>query len=75
MSRLRKKFPEKDYNHDLSRVIAEIKDRREGRRVKRRLEAVSAPEKWGRDKVRKGERKKIRRKEKSADFQGRRRGW
>lgn len=56
-------------------VQREVKERREERRAKRRIEAVSAPEKAGRDKQKKNEIKKVKRREKNAQAAGHRRGW
>ena len=75
MSLLQKKLGTTEYVARLMRVREGVKERREGRRVKRRLEAVAEPEKVGRDKRRKGEKKKEKRKERSGEERGRRRGW
>ena len=75
MSLLQKKLGTTEYVAKLSKVRQGIKERREGRRMKRRLEAVAAPDKAGREKKRKGEKKKEKRKEKSGEERGRRRGW
>ena len=75
MSSLQKKMGTTDYIAKLSKVREGVKERREGRRVKRRLEAVAEPEKVGRDKRRKGEKKKEKRKERSGEERSRRRGW
>ncbi|MCJ1396291.1 U3 snoRNP protein [Xylographa bjoerkii] len=75
MSLLQKKLGTTEYIAKLSKVRQGVKERREGRRTKRRLEAVVAPEKAGRDKKLKGEKKKEKRKEKSGEERGRRRGW
>ena len=75
MALLQKKFGTTDYINHLKIVREGVKERREGRRVKRRLEAVAQPEKAGRDKKRKGEKKKEKRKERSGEHRGLRRGW
>ena len=75
MSLLQKKLGTTDYVAELSRVREGVKERREGRRVKRRLEAVAEPEKIGREKKRKGEKKREKRKERSGEERARRRGW
>ncbi|MCJ1295197.1 U3 snoRNP protein [Xylographa carneopallida] len=75
LSLLQKKLGTTEYVAKLSKVRQGVKERREGRRIKRRLEAVAAPEKAGRDKKRKGEKKKEKRKERSGEQRGRRRGW
>jgi len=59
----------------LAKVREGVKARREGRRVKRRIEAVAEPEKVGRDKKRKGEKKREKRKERSGEERAQRRGW
>ncbi|KAL2859053.1 armadillo-type protein [Aspergillus pseudodeflectus] len=72
---LQKKLGTTEYIKHASAVQEEIKKRREGRRVKRRIEAVADPEKYGRDKKRRNDRKREKRKEKGAEHRGRRRGW
>lgn len=72
---LQKKLGTTEYINQMSLVQEAIKKRREGRRVKRRIEAVAEPEKYGRDKKRKNDRKREKRKEKGAEHRGRRRGW
>lgn len=75
MALLQKKLGTTGYINHLAKVREGVKERREGRRVKRRLEAVAQPEKAGRDKKRKGEKKKEKRKERSGEHRGLRRGW
>jgi len=75
MALLQKKMGTTDYVTQLSKVREGVKQRREGRRIKRRLEAVAEPEKVGRDKRRKGEKKKEKRKERGGEERSRRRGW
>ncbi|KAL3460241.1 armadillo-type protein [Aspergillus heterothallicus] len=72
---LQKKLGTTEYINQASVVQEAIKKRREGRRVKRRIEAVADPEKYGRDKKRRNDRKREKRKEKSAEHRGKRRGW
>lgn len=72
---LQKKLGTTEYINQMSLVQEAIKKRREGRRVKRRIEAVTEPEKYGRDKKRKNDRKREKRREKGAEHRGRRRGW
>ncbi|KAL4911083.1 hypothetical protein BDW74DRAFT_172534 [Aspergillus multicolor] len=72
---LQKKLGNTEYINQMSVIQEEIKKRREGRRVKRRIEAVMDPEKHGRDKKRRNDRKREKRKEKSAEHRGKRRGW
>ncbi|KAL8805327.1 MAG: hypothetical protein Q9200_005466 [Gallowayella weberi] len=75
MDMLQKKLGTTEYIMHLTKVKEGIKRRREGRRVKRRIEAVTEPEKVGRLKQRKGEKKKEKRKERSAGQRSKRRGW
>ncbi|KAL4867299.1 hypothetical protein BDV12DRAFT_122758 [Aspergillus spectabilis] len=72
---LQKKLGTTEYINQMSVVQEAIKKRREGRRVKRRIEAVTEPEKYGRDKKRRNDRKREKRKEKGAEHRGKRRGW
>lgn len=75
MDMLQKKLGTTKYITHLTKVREGIKGRREDRRVKRRIEAVTDPAKVGRFKQRKGEKKKEKRKEKSAGQRSKRRGW
>jgi len=75
MALLQKKLGMTEYINMLSKVREEVKARREGRRVKRRIEMVAQPERAGEVKRRKGEKKRDRRKERSGEERGRRRGW
>lgn len=75
MSLLQKKLGTTEYVSNLTKVRSLVKERREGRRVKRRIEAVAEPEKVGRFKQRKGEKKREKRKVRSGEERGRRRGW
>lgn len=75
MSMLQKRMGTTEYVNILAKVREGVKDRREGRRAKRRIEAVVRPEKREVDKRRKGERKREKRKERSGEERGRRRGW
>ncbi|KAL2827143.1 armadillo-type protein [Aspergillus cavernicola] len=72
---LQKKLGTTEYINQMTLVQEAIKKRREGRRVKRRIEAVTEPEKYGRDKKRKNDRKHVKRKERGAEHRGKRRGW
>jgi U3 small nucleolar RNA-associated protein 20 len=56
-------------------VQESVRGKREERRRKRRIEAVSAPVKYAADKRRKHDVTRIKRKEKSAEERGKRRGW
>ena len=75
MSLLQKKMGTTEYIASLARVREGVKERREGRRVKRRIEAVAQPEKVAVLKRRKGEKKKDKRKDRKGEERGRRRGW
>ncbi|KAJ5476050.1 hypothetical protein N7475_001779 [Penicillium sp. IBT 31633x] len=72
---LQKKLGTTEYVDQISRVQAAIKERREGRRAKRRIDAVADPEKYGREKMKKNERKRDKRREKGLEHRGKRRGW
>lgn len=72
---LQKKLGTTEYINEMTKVQDQIKERREGRRVKRRIEAVADPERFERDKRRKNERKRVKRHEKGLEHRGKRRGW
>ncbi|OKL61545.1 hypothetical protein UA08_03451 [Talaromyces atroroseus] len=72
---LQKKLGTTEYVAQMARIQENIKARREERRVKRRIEAVADPEKFGREKKRKNERKHVKRKERGQEFRERRRGF
>ncbi|EMC95869.1 hypothetical protein BAUCODRAFT_34636 [Baudoinia panamericana UAMH 10762] len=63
------------YISALGETRNEATARRDERRQKRKLEAVSAPERWAREKKRKHDAQKARKKVKGAEMAGRRRGW
>lgn len=75
MNLLQKKLGTGVYVKVMGKVQEKVRGKREERRRKRRIEAVSAPEKWAKDKRKKQEVKKEKRKERSHDFRGQRRGW
>ena len=75
MTLLQKKLGTTQYIANLAKVREGVKERREGRRIKRRIEAVAQPERVGVLKKRKGEKKREKRKERSGEERGRRRGW
>ena len=75
MSVLQKRMGTTEYVTLLQGVQKGIRDRREGRRAKRRIEAVSMPEKAGQEKRRRHDVKRAKRKEKGLEARGRRRGW
>ncbi|OQD68582.1 hypothetical protein PENDEC_c033G06299 [Penicillium decumbens] len=72
---LQKKLGTTEYIAQMSKVQEAIKERREGRRVKRRIEAVADPERHERDKRRRNDRKRDKRREKGLEHRGKRRGW
>lgn len=72
---IQKKLGTTEYITQMAAVQDSIRERREGRRVKRRIEAVTDPEKYEQDKRRRNDRKKDKRKEKGMEFRGKRRGW
>ncbi|KAI9739867.1 MAG: U3 snoRNP protein [Claussenomyces sp. TS43310] len=64
-----------EYTAQLLKVREGVKARRGQRSSKRRIEAVSAPEKYGRDKKKKVDRKKERRKERGMEHRDLRRAY
>lgn len=75
MEQLKLKCGTSVYTEQLLKVRQGVKERREQRSSKRKIEAVSAPEKFGKDKIKKVERKKERRKEKGMEHRDQRRGF
>ncbi|CAI7600877.1 unnamed protein product [Penicillium manginii] len=72
---LQKKLGSSEYIAQMTKVQDTVKERREGRRTKRRIEAVADPERHERDKKRRNDRKREKRKEKGLEHRGKRRGW
>jgi U3 small nucleolar RNA-associated protein 20 len=72
MENLKRKVGTKVYTEALLRVREGVKERRVKRSAKRKVEAVSAPERFGEGKRKKVERKKERRKERGAEHAKRR---
>jgi U3 small nucleolar RNA-associated protein 20 len=72
---LQKKLGTTEFVAQMAVARESVKARRDGRRVKRRIDAVANPEKFGLDKKRKNDRKREKRKVKALDFRDRRRGW
>lgn len=62
MDSLQKKFGTAEYSRKLMEIREEIRERRQQRISKRKIEAIAHPEKYGRDKRKKFEREKERRK-------------
>lgn len=75
MDGVQKKIGAEKFVEVLGVVRGEARARREGRRIKRRIEKVSEPERWAREKKRKYEGKKVKAKAKGVEERGRRRGW
>lgn len=75
MDMIQKKLGTTEYVTQMALVQDAIKERREGRRAKRRIEAVTEPEKYGLEKRKRNERKRDKRKEKGMEQRGKRRGW
>lgn len=72
---LQKRLGTPEYLRVMADVQKGVRQRREERKQKRKIDAVSAPERWGREKQRRNEVKKVKRKEKNAEYRGKRRGW
>jgi U3 small nucleolar RNA-associated protein 20 len=72
---LQKKMGTSDFVAQISEARETMRTKREERRVKRRIEAVTDPAKAGLEKRRKHDRKRERRKERGHEFRGKRRGW
>jgi U3 small nucleolar RNA-associated protein 20 len=72
---IQKKVGAEKFVEELGKVRAQAKARREGRRQKRRIEAVAEPERWAREKRKKYEGKKNKAKAKGEEERGKRRGW
>lgn len=72
---LQKKLGSTEYVIAMRGVQEGVRGKREERRRKRRIEAVSQPVKYAEDKRRKHDVTRLKRKEKSAEARGKRRGW
>ncbi|OCK85173.1 HEAT repeat protein-like protein, partial [Lepidopterella palustris CBS 459.81] len=75
MNVLQKRLGTTEYVALVQDVQRSMRERREGRRAKRRVEAVSMPEKAGKEKRRRQDVKRVKRKERGAENRGLRRGW
>ncbi|KAL1891217.1 U3 snoRNP protein [Ceratocystis pirilliformis] len=78
MDLLKKRVGISEYTRTLLEVRAEVRARRLQRQAKRKIEAVSMPEKHGRDKRKKFERKKVKRQQRGQDHKTMRqsyKGW
>ncbi|KAK2611436.1 hypothetical protein N8I77_004775 [Diaporthe amygdali] len=75
MDALQEKLGTAEYTKQLLAVGEEIKERRLHRSSKRKVEAITAPEKWGKEKKRKMDSKKNRRKAIGLEHRSKRRGY
>ncbi|KAJ8117189.1 hypothetical protein OPT61_g1567 [Boeremia exigua] len=75
MNALQKRMGTQEYLKVMGDVQKAVRERREERRRKRKVDAVADPEKWGREKKRRNDVKRVKRKEKGAEHRGQRRGW
>ncbi len=75
MEMLQKKLGTAEYTRHLLAVGEDIKGRRQQRSSKRKIEAITQPEKYGRDKRKKLEKDKERRKAKGQQHRNLRRGF
>jgi U3 small nucleolar RNA-associated protein 20 len=75
MNTLQKRMGTQEYLKIMGDVQRAVRERREERRRKRKVEAVADPEKWGREKKRRNDVKRVKRKERGAEHRGQRRGW
>lgn len=75
MDALQEKLGTAEYTKQLLAVGEEIKGRRLNRSSKRKVEAITAPEKWGKEKKRKLDSKKNRRKAIGLEHRSKRRGY
>jgi U3 small nucleolar RNA-associated protein 20 len=78
MDSLQKKFGMAEYSKVLMEIREDVKARREQRTSKRKIEALTQPEKYGRDKRKKFEKNKERRKVRSKEQKAARqsfKGW
>ncbi|UPX09916.1 U3 snoRNP protein [Ascochyta rabiei] len=75
MNTLQKRMGTQEYLKVMSDVQKAVRERRDERRRKRKVEAVADPEKWGKEKKRRNDIKRVKRKERGAEHRGQRRGW
>jgi U3 small nucleolar RNA-associated protein 20 len=75
MSTTQKRMGTQEYLKVMAEVQRGVRERREERRRKRKVEAVVDPEKVEREKRRRHDVKRVKRKEKGAESRGMRRGW
>ncbi|KAF6841414.1 heat repeat protein [Colletotrichum plurivorum] len=67
MDSLQKKFGTAEYTKTLLAIREEVRTRRQQRSSKRKIEAIAQPEKYGRDKRKKTEKKKEKKRVRSAE--------
>ena len=72
---IQKKLGSEAFVAEMGKAKKASMEKRDERRRKRRIEAVSEPEKWAKEKKKKFDAKKARMKEKGAEERGKRRGW
>ncbi|KAL5116990.1 U3 snoRNP protein [Pleosporales sp. CAS-2024a] len=75
MNTLQKRMGTPDYLKVMSEVQKLVRERREERRRKRKVEAIVDPEKAEKEKRRRHDIKRVKRKEKGLESRGMRRGW
>jgi U3 small nucleolar RNA-associated protein 20 len=75
MDTLQKRLGTSQYLAFMEDVQKGVRQRREDRRTKRKVEAITMPEKYGKEKKRRHDVARQRKKEKSAASRGQRRGW
>ena len=75
MNTLQKRLGTQEYLNVMAEVQRGVRERREERRRKRKVDAVLDPEKVGKEKRRRHDVKRVKRKERSAEERGKRRGW
>ncbi|KAI5300148.1 U3 snoRNP protein [Ascosphaera atra] len=72
---LQKKLGTTDFVAEVTAAKERVRQRRDQRRVKRKIGAVADPVRFGQEKRRKHDRKREKRKERGHGFQNKRRGW
>ena len=75
MNTLQKQLGTQEYLKVMGEVQKGVKQRREDRRTKRKVEAITMPERHGKEKKRRHEVLRVKRKEKSAENRVKRHGW
>jgi U3 small nucleolar RNA-associated protein 20 len=75
MNTLQKRMGTQDYLKVMSEVQKLVRERREERRRKRKVEAIVDPERAEKEKRRRHDVKRVKRKEKGIESRGMRRGW